>query len=980
MSILFQVEYKNQLLFVPCIFKDDTIAKIKKKLYRHNSIFIPSITKITKINKDSKIIIHSLLDTEKDKLLEFINYKNGDYPEITEIDYQFVKDYINKDKEKVINYMKNFSPDKPDILSENLIDFCKVISDKNSIIKSNTITNVSIFWKTDKNVNVNLIEIFNFFPLSEEIYLSVITKKWTNYEENYAKYYNTFDKKTFNKTKKYKGLYLQSNDFQLEITTNGLIFLHFKNYIENSDLQTIVSDKMIKANNILKFINGKDTFFQSSDRLELLSLDNFSIKYISSVVKVPLVDRELLKKFYKDIIVEEEINISYKQTTSQSILSLLYNNNITINIFEDFEDTSVIKISNSESLEQSEIILWKILGGIETSKKLEIDDLFGKMDIKGKKKTTKKELKDNDIKFDSRECQSIRQPKLVSGKVKMNTENIINFGDKFYSCEHPTYPYPGFTKNNVVCCFKNNQKGTEKYIKNTNKETLEITLQPSNYIYNQKNLLKLSDNRYATLNNNILDIVYDPVLISQFDKLDSDIWLNPVTLADIIYITNKNKCAHKPDLSKDDILKCKNVHNKHIYFGYNSKGFPCCYDKLKLSQIKSSSNSENSEYTNEDESLFNEKYIIKIPTKILNYNQLGVLPETLNVFGTNYYRAGISNSDVKKYNFLKDYNIINIHTDNNNDYFVKCTWVPFKETQPFIVTLTNENDITDLVVFINKEKNRIEKVHNKNSTIIKYLQNFINNSCVVTEIYPQNYHFKHLKTSQYFIDTLNDNYGKCIANVFDNNDTILYVLTSKGILLPVSNIYPKTQLKKLPLDKFLEKKILYPLEDYLKVLEYLKINNVKYIRTDDPDTVGVITEFGRVVPVRNNTKKNIKYEIGIFITKLNKFKENDNIIDNNLTLLYKQSIKNHLLEDDSNKKSLKKLVKTPLNLAEKVDIIYNKFLEYIQKDYSQIKEEVIQSIAIEVVNDTKKQLLLNGIIAKNLVKINLQPNEQIIFF
>jgi hypothetical protein len=276
-----------------------------------------------------------------------------------------------------------------------------------------------------------------------------------------------------------------------------------------------------------------------------------------------------------------------------------------------------------------------------------------------KQKSTIKDLKKQGVDTISTNCQKPRQPIVDTEKNPLDGSYKLVWKNQTYVCPKEEYKYPGFTNKNIVCCFSKDQRRTAKYIKNLKVDELEIIVQASNYpiVVDDKNtfLIKLisgpedlsSQSKFPYfyidfIQQDRLGIkpILDEKLIQDVQLLeqeDQSIWLEPVSLSQIINTAPKNKCNQTPNLTSGTLKDLCSEHEAHKYFGYNQNSYPCCFDKPRDKFISSLKKKKKDSKIIEQHILQNDK--------ILDINRIGILPNYLNsIFNkdsTTYYRLGV---------------------------------------------------------------------------------------------------------------------------------------------------------------------------------------------------------------------------------------------------------------------------------------------------------------------------------------------------
>lgn len=985
----------NNIINVDNILLDDSIKKIKEKLFIYNPEFIPALLKIEvkdKIVKDSNellleyfdeynqesIIYIYILQNELNKLNEseimelYLNrneaeYKNDGFIDLTPDDMQFILKFT---------ILQRNIYNEEDIRYEDIEDYILILQEKRNVLvekyeEYDKDVSIQEFYKLAKDVdvgeyniiyndiNLNIVgenfesgskgifiklnEIYNILELNESIPFIVLGKRSGESKMPQIKIYNKLintvnekeikswilnEKKKLNEAtyKIIKGLLIKSkfgnNYLTINILPNGLLDVNLKlSEIEQekyNNLNDIIDDIKKNIDNVIRYINSFNGVFLQSKRISLTENSIITINSIDTSIET---DVYINKTKFQQLITQKMISeniLELKNIDSLEFLSAFYKKfktrdhmddikGITINIRDNpyREDSSVIKIFGANNYNQTLIIFWTILILNEMSILLKnngvFDDFISKRKIK--EKTNKKRLKEQGINFDSRECQAIRQPIL-------NTENkppiiedsyTITFKNQNYQCNSHAYPYPGFTKNNVVCCFKYTQAGNENYIKNVNPESLDILVEPSNFkitIENKKDgslfetfVIKIvadyqpgfnelnSMPRYYYLTNSKnqltqddLEPIYNKELIKDIENEDN-IWLDRVSLAQIIYPSATNKCSFKPDLNNRISLNqpCKAYKKeKHEFFGYTAKSIPCCFDKPREEHVS----------RKKKESDITKQYIIQSPDKILHYQKIGFLPDDISkLFKLFYdspdldvfYRMGIvqNNSSFLNVILLAMNNIINKNLINNHLEF-KQYIIQYLQANPLIFNELNNGDIS-VKYTLNKYINYInndETFLNWN-ILIDLLEKMLKRNIIVIDVSGDNSKLlcrkDHELNSKYFNrpfiiilkrkDTfelvvqliLNKTKKNDIIREFDYNNKIIKFLTEyyKDTCIK-ENIYP-INYPYIPINNF---------EFYINNSEFQNNSTIGYIKYQIKNSFNKInflmTSKGCLIPILEN--------------------------------------------------------------------------------------------------------------------------------
>lgn len=262
---------------------------------------------------------------------------------------------------------------------------------------------------------------------------------------------------------------------------------------------------------------------------------------------------------------------------------------------------------------------------------------------KSRIKYIRERLKTAGLNIEAKSCQPTTRHPSLDDKHEVDDNFVLNYKGLRIVCDDNVYKYPGFIGDKSVCCFKNDKRNDKNYKANI-EDIEENYIYPSNYVIDVTDddnvkyktlLLKIEDadnySNYFFFNNknelvhiknsDIIDKIENDINIKQDNN--QTIWLNKILLSDAS--KPQSNCKFVPDMlnkSATDINKPCSAHTTHIYFGYNDKGYPCCFEEKPNDTI------------NIEEQPFDLKkmYIIK-KEKILFSGQLGILlPIFENVF------------------------------------------------------------------------------------------------------------------------------------------------------------------------------------------------------------------------------------------------------------------------------------------------------------------------------------------------------------
>jgi hypothetical protein len=397
------------------------------------------------------------------------------------------------------------------------------------------------------------------------------------------------------------------------------------------------------------------------------------------------------------------------------------------------------------------------------------------------------------------------------------------------------YSYPGFTIDNILCCFTKPQIGNETYVKNIHSESLDILVQPSNFkiwingdfeTYAIKMISDYSTNvgtNYFYVNkNNILQPISSQELIDKIKEKEQNenIWFDIISLSQLIYPSPTNKCNDKPDLTNRYNLNgpCDNQENSK-YFGYGANGIPCCFDERRNDII--TKNKKDFDLTSTYK---------KQANKQLKNLQIGDLSKELDILfnkilnnkGLLHYRIGVLQNNNSFLNAVllgikRNFNLngiinfkqlLNEFLDNNPEEFLKLNdgyiSLKYKSINNYKKYLNNNknyiiwNDFIDLlekalrinIIILEEDisKNEIKMVCRPN-------KKFVSNSSLIlfkTKYEQVNSYIKN-KDSFELIIRINEKASikdKIITNFSQNSDTIKFLLEYYSKTCTKKNVYP----------------------------------------------------------------------------------------------------------------------------------------------------------------------------------------------
>lgn len=558
---------------------------------------------------------------------------------------------------------------------------------------------------------IKLQQIFNTLELSDDIpFIVYNTSKSTPMIKVYNKLIDTVsdntikswilnEKKKLNQIsyKKVKGLLFKyrfkhtrnqieiNNYLTILLNENGLLTVKIM-FNEEDKIQSIDYIKSIiksSVDNLINKLNKLQGIYSISKRLQSFDMSIIKIESINaSLVTNKSISLDKFRRMLTQVEIrqffEAKETISKEKDKQNDILLMYYKKfgkkqddiesekkGITVNIKDNpFKlDSSIITIYGGYHLTQLQTIVNEIFvtnllmqtQEFSTQISTIFDDLESEeeQEKKLKERSNIKSLRQRGVKIFSSKCQKPRQPIIDDNLIVEKTRTMIYENNK-YICPNDKYPYPGFTPDNIPCCFKFQGKGLAQNIKN--KEIFETIVQPSNFTVTieENEVGKNNINSFETL---VIKVISDgklygfniesPYYYVSYSPEDADfplkhihndnlilkikqkedeeplmsIWLEAVPLSQLISKPSKSKCQSQPNFDKANHLihdVCKH-HDKNKYFGYNINSYPCCFDKERpLFNIK--------KFKEKDST----KQHILITDKLLNEKRQGLLPPGLN--------------------------------------------------------------------------------------------------------------------------------------------------------------------------------------------------------------------------------------------------------------------------------------------------------------------------------------------------------------
>lgn len=680
--------------------------------------------------------------------------------------------------------------------------------------------------------NFDLFKLFNSFTLSEKYISTIINGFYQKRKEPIIKIHNKLPNNleksdikewVINEKKKTGALYYKKikgvqvkvvkDDilYEIVINSNGKIIVSFDSifkinqYVELKYEQVILNLTNVYTE-LVDYINNLPNLFDLYNFSQTLNVNpvNWTLKILNLSYEIEY-NQRIAKEAFGDFVIQKSVKnnlFSLKDTKSKDPISLFYTKNIqndtkgiTVNIKDNpyKKNSSLITVFNCFNLVHFNIIASSIILIDYYNKINKLDKNEEPQKIK--QKSTIKDLKKAGAEIISTNCQKPRQPIVDNVSKPLKDSYDLVWMNKRYVCPKKNYKYPGFTNQNIVCCFSKDKRRTDRYISNMKSVEFEIIVQASNYPIKIKEgkreietfVIKLvsgpdslSLNEYPFFyldfvnNSDRLELV--PIenknLIEKILKLETEnnIWLQPVQLSRIITPAPKNKCNKSSNMNSGSLNFCAH-HKLHKYFGFNQDSFPCCFDKERPLFVKADTNSKKSQ--------FFKKHVLK-NDKILDIDRLGVLPGFLELILNNLQNFLKKSSTKMVKNSNEKY--YRIGTIQGKDSFLNCVFFALKNSNDNKFKFNSVNEMKKIIVEKIKSKDIYNKIYNGQILVQQqyntpddfykdFLSNYINYEIIISIL------FLVFDLNLYIFDINEDDSKKsfiiCHQNYNPNYDSII---------------------------------------------------------------------------------------------------------------------------------------------------------------------------------------------------------------
>jgi hypothetical protein len=863
---------------------------------------------------------------------------------------------------------------------------------------------------------IKLQQIFNTLELSDDIPFMVYnTSKSTPMIKVYNKLIDTVsdntikswilnEKKKLNQVsyKKVKGLlckyrfkYIRNqieidNYLTILLNENGLLTIKIM-FNDDDKVQSINYIKSIvesSTNSLIDKLNKLQGIYSVSKRLQSIDMSIIKIESINAFL---ITNQSISLDKFRRMLTQVEIRqffeaketISKEKDKQNDILLMYYKKfgkkqddietdkkGITVNIKDNpFKlDSSIITIYGGYNLTQLQTIVNEIFITntlMQTQKfTTQISTIFDDLeseeeDKKLKEKSNIKILRQRGVKIFSSKCQKPRQPVIDDNLIVEKNRTMI-YENNRYICPNDTYPYPGFTPDNIPCCFKFQGKGMAQNIKNT--EIFETKVQPSNFsITIEENdgtsfetfVIKIISDMTNGFNMDLpyyyisyspedvdfpLKHIHNVDLISKIKQKETEeplmsMWLETVPLSQLISKPSKSKCQNQPNFDKanQSINTVCEHHPKNNYFGYNINSYPCCFDKERpIFNIKKIKEKDST------------KQHILITDKLLNEKRQGLLPPGLNNLLNEIIKQNTNGT------FLR------WGVNQNELSFLNCILEAI-EHKTDSITINNTTELKRyLITYLKNNKNEFEKLNNGTIslkyTFDEYLKEINDNANwkdiidLLTRV---------LKCNVFILDvpyietestkTFNYNNIKLVCNFYTSidktNPFIILIKKQNAFELIVYNTGVKWDKKSQKIEILKDKKIKpimnfvfnYSSDDTIKtniinfLLEYNSLSCVKENEYPENYTYDPLYDINNIVKLLNKTPHKINLQLVNSFNKVNYIVTKSKIIipikESGIIDLPKDQFEDYIdknllniNEYNTSLKNINKLLKTPIKL------------------------------------------------------------------
>ncbi|NDD83039.1 hypothetical protein EBZ38_01975 [bacterium] len=778
--------------------------------------------------------------------------------------YQFLSDISQKAES-----MKSIASTK----QKALASFYKIAYTMGAETPYTTEKYLQISYKYTTPARPKLMSIFNLFRTSPSIPFVALASKATGLV---MKISNDLPNKV--KAVDIKSWVISESNVNVHKKIKGLLFKYFSNplitlnYLENGDIiakyeSNVYEDIQVIRQAIQTAVEGIVGEIYESSNIKIV-LGTPQVENVTVLLTQQAnVDLSQIRSTIESL--QPHVHINAKILTTDAMLSMLYKS-ITVHI-KNVGNTSTLLVHNAKNHEEVEVIkkYINVLTQLvppkrktnrflqDLIKRTDSEEIVESSNIPGKVKELRNKT---GLKIDSKKCQRDRQPVLVESEKDIvlpavdPPSYILDFGGVKYMCPKSTVPYPGFNVDNTPCCFKKPQRGKPAYIRNTQSQNEEdgMMVQPSNVVatvidpMTNKSfttyLIKKGEVVYFLDTSSKLVIVPPESLPEQLDIN----WLMEVPLSQLLTTPSTTVCANPPDMTKrsnTNIHKPCEHHPKNKVFGYNAKGFPCCFRNAVKTK---SAPLETSQVT---------QYILQ-RDKILKPGQIGVIGGSMpGVFQRidperKYYKVGVKSGAASYASFMNailyanDVNQTTLEFVDNVSKYLNINPMVFEK-----LDLTKKYKTLD--IYIDKLQND-PKISYKDT--VSLMQRMFNVNIIIINV-------PYVQSSTVIELDYANTKVQCIEAIDGTNYTIL--LIKKGNIFEVivelndkeDAIIAKKHVNTTPLVKFINKFYAMSCKKVEILPEGYPFDKTLHLRDiKDPIKLQLVNAFGKVEMVVTKNK------------------------------------------------------------------------------------------------------------------------------
>lgn len=669
---------------------------------------------------------------------------NEKYYESLKKDFPLLeKKFINP----IVNYVRNLGLDK-DLETDINIDY-----NENSKMTIKELSKTSLFYKKYSSsifspsdiqkINIERIEftysiplekivkdiLFNVFEIDEKFQFIIYTTEQKIKKTKFSKEYEKYVKDVFKnmKTIKIKGIvikYKLHDDNFVNITIKNYknqIIVNFENIDENIIEDTFDTLKN-KSNQIVVELLKKIRYSQ------IVDLNAVITDYKANIETNFYIDKGSLKNisnayFMKDVLKENIIS------KSDEVLSLRFLGNI-VNVSNNRyrDNSSNVTFIGDSQYYQNVFFLVKILKmitGLSEYKKFNIE----KQKIIEKSHT--KILRSQGAIISSVNCQKNRQPDIINEDVVLDKSYILSYQGKKYICNNPDYMFPGFTNKNIICCFKNDQRKRENFLKNISNEIVETPIHSYNHLVKTDKIL----------NRGALGTI-DEVLVHFFKNYNIDnIYRKGVFQNEYSFINALTDCFEK--ITTSDFIENLNSFIETDFEKYPITNFKT-YEEFINALIRTK---------------YNFKYLLDIISDYLKINIFIInIPVSSNLSDENYH-----------------YELAELLNTNTSFDYQKS------------IILLKKQEFFEIIV-----KDKTEHVWSIDDSIIKHFLQLLRQTR--SNIYPVEYKYKHLSLFENIIEKYKNIVG-IVINDFRQVLYVVIENNNKNYIIPIEKTFIKNNFQ-----------------------------------------------------------------------------------------------------------------------------------------------------------------------------------------